>query len=802
MILSGRIGRWILAKQIELAPFTLFLLCSKRKTTMNYIVIAILTLAFFFTGCTTTPSPITENVVSPEKPSVEGKKLEMAHSPEEQAIPDPSPGEFVAFSLKVAQKMIEGVRKGEDYRIVYPKVFKLAGINKIHGLVYDRENKDTIIVGKYEANRQPLTLDDFVVALKARFIHGKWPLVSIDPSSEPQNDMQQIRFEGGIEDTQFGQDLFDADYQLKQMGMGLLPIGVPAVKSYWETSTEDAKTTKRSAISSRFWFYPVLPSVLVREDVVSIKGLKVGVFTEVLSAKVDGKKIENLSTFQDSVGDKFASGISENFEALTKVHPSFARVQGLDEMVALTKAIEEMEEKPELDWWFEGYQVKNVNTKREIKVLKREGNYELPITNGIYRGYQEMSGGVELMAIALRLDAGDVTALKEAVLKTRPKVNSLKWHFIVGEWLIPTSPGMISMEDIVPLFTQAVFLDEHERYDEAIALLGQIIELKPKAANTYNERGIVFWKKGQYDLAISDYDKAIKINPKDAWAYNNRGAAFAKKGQYDRAISDFDKAIEINPKFAEPYTNQGNAFAEKGQSDRAIFNHNKAIEINPKDASAYSNRGTVFYEKGQSDRAISDFDKAIEINPKDASAYSNRGTVFYEKGQDDRAISDFDKAIKINPKFAEPYINRGNAFAKKGQDDRAISDFDKAIAINPKYVSAYNNLGTVFVKKGQYDRAISDFDKAIDINTKYASAYSNRGAVFYEKGQSDRAISDFDKAIEINPKLAKAYNNRAVFYLFYEKEYEKAWRDVRKAQSLGYQVHPEFLRRLHEASGK
>ena len=56
-----------------------------------------------------------------------------------------------------------------------------------------------------------------MVALRARFIHGKWPLVSIDPTEETKKtDMQIVRFEGGIEETQFGQDLFDADYRLKE----------------------------------------------------------------------------------------------------------------------------------------------------------------------------------------------------------------------------------------------------------------------------------------------------------------------------------------------------------------------------------------------------------------------------------------------------------------------------------------------------------------------------------------------------------------------------------------------------------
>jgi len=48
---------------------------------------------------------------------------------------------------------------------------------------------------------------------------------------------------------------------------------------------------------------------------------------------------------------------------------------------------------------------------------------------------------------------------------------------------------------------------------------------------------------------------------------------------------------------------------------------------------------------------------------------------------------------------------------------------------------------------------------------------------------------------------AKAYNDRAVGYCI-KGEYDKAWEDVHKVQSLGYQVYPGFLKTLREASGR
>ncbi|MHC4488482.1 MAG: tetratricopeptide repeat protein [Planctomycetota bacterium] len=80
-------------------------------------------------------------------------------------------------------------------------------------------------------------------------------------------------------------------------------------------------------------------------------------------------------------------------------------------------------------------------------------------------------------------------------------------------------------------------------------------------------------------------------------------------------------------------------------------------------------------------------------------------------------------------------------------------------------------------------------------------AYYNRGIADAKKGEHDQAISNYNKAIELNAKDVGAYYNRAVTH-YYKREYNRAWDDVYKTQSLGLQFPPEFLKALHDASGR
>ena len=65
----------------------------------------------------------------------------------------------------------------------------------------------------------------------------------------------------------------------------------------------------------------------------------------------------------------------------------------------------------------------------------------------------------------------------------------------------------------------------------------------------------------------------------------------------------------------------------------------------------------------------------------------------------------------------------------------------------------------------------------------------------------DRAIADFTQALTLNPNYAQAYYHRAVAALF-QKDYTKAWADVKRFQQAGGKPDPQFLRDLRKASGR
>jgi Flp pilus assembly protein TadD len=144
-----------------------------------------------------------------------------------------------------------------------------------------------------------------------------------------------------------------------------------------------------------------------------------------------------------------------------------------------------------------------------------------------------------------------------------------------------------------------------------------------------------------------DCTNALELNPKDALAYRNRGGAKVNLGDHQGAIQDCTKAIELDPKDADTYNSRGVVKLRIGDNQGALIDLTKAIELNPKDGTAYSNRGAAKFNLGDKQGSIVDSTKAIELDPKNADAYRNRGLAKFNLGDNQGGILDLRKAGEL-----------------------------------------------------------------------------------------------------------------------------------------------------------
>ena len=151
-------------------------------------------------------------------------------------------------------------------------------------------------------------------------------------------------------------------------------------------------------------------------------------------------------------------------------------------------------------------------------------------------------------------------------------------------------------------------------YVVAIALLDQLIALRPNHAVNYNNRGLMYFRNNQIIESLCDLSLALEINPHLDSAYNNRANCYAAQGDLPEAIADYDLALDLNPGNIRAWINQGIAFRELELYELGLENFDIALLIGDAlEDRIYAERGRTYHLRGDWNCAISDYQTALNI---------------------------------------------------------------------------------------------------------------------------------------------------------------------------------------------
>lgn len=129
---------------------------------------------------------------------------------------------------------------------------------------------------------------------------------------------------------------------------------------------------------------------------------------------------------------------------------------------------------------------------------------------------------------------------------------------------------------------------------------------------TYVHLATAYYQMGDEIRTLNVCSDIIDLDPKDAMSYYNRGSIYSNMGLYDKALLDLDKTIDLQPDYASAYNNRGLVYEKLEHYDKAILDYNKALKLE-NSAIAYYNRGNTYYEMEEYNNALQDYQTVIEM---------------------------------------------------------------------------------------------------------------------------------------------------------------------------------------------
>lgn len=135
-------------------------------------------------------------------------------------------------------------------------------------------------------------------------------------------------------------------------------------------------------------------------------------------------------------------------------------------------------------------------------------------------------------------------------------------------------------------------------------------------AESYFNKGLECYNKGDLSGAIFNWTLTIEIDPENPNAYYSRAVVKNELYIWKSALKDYDKAIEIAPKFVSALINRGGLKDGNRDYQGAIADYETVLKLNPLEAEqkqqAYFNLGNTYFNLKDKKTACENWNKALE----------------------------------------------------------------------------------------------------------------------------------------------------------------------------------------------
>ena len=170
------------------------------------------------------------------------------------------------------------------------------------------------------------------------------------------------------------------------------------------------------------------------------------------------------------------------------------------------------------------------------------------------------------------------------------------------------------------LILQAVAAGEARDFQATVRLLTEAIQLAPRNAEAYHNRGLAYNALQRWPEAVADFTQALDLDL-DASSYGGRGYAHYGLGNVEAARRDWEEAVRMAPDDPTALRNLGWLYVEQHRYREAVDLLTRAIARDPLLAAAYANRARAYQAIGDAKRAFDDMQqaRALLVSSQDTS---------------------------------------------------------------------------------------------------------------------------------------------------------------------------------------
>jgi tetratricopeptide (TPR) repeat protein len=253
-------------------------------------------------------------------------------------------------------------------------------------------------------------------------------------------------------------------------------------------------------------------------------------------------------------------------------------------------------------------------------------------------------------------------------------------------------------------------------YDEAIAMIDEIIEEDSAVISAYFTKGNIQFKKRDFQGALESFLQALERKPDDSFTVINVANSYIGMGEFEEAekfMVSIKDSLQPDSQIYLLLGNINNLLKDYGEAETY---YKECMRLNPSSATAYNALGAVYISQERLDEAESLLQEARDRNSELANLHYNFAQLHEARGDLRKAEEEYLAELEYIPHNFRASFNLARVYRLMGQPDKEEIYLKKAIELNPRFPLSYFYLARIYLNQGEkFDEAIDLVNKGIEL---------------------------------------------------------------------------------------
>lgn len=267
--------------------------------------------------------------------------------------------------------------------------------------------------------------------------------------------------------------------------------------------------------------------------------------------------------------------------------------------------------------------------------------------------------------------------------------------------------------------------------------------------------------QNKFNLAVDLYYQGLELNPNYVDAYINLAQIFAQQSNIDLAVEILNSLLANNPHCLFAYQKLGLLWQNIREWEAAIASYEQARKINPNNIEILSSLAHCYLKINDLDTSEKILKEIIKINPDYIPSYGELGYIYLLKKELKLVVIFWQKLIKENSKLIYKYQQFCQENKKNEQDILNLNyNLIESIEKDSSLAEISQNIAEVLFHQEKYDLAICYYQKALELRLETETIYQNLIHSLIYTHRINEINLYLDKLNQINPINAQTIINK------------------------------------------